>query len=147
MRQIVKPALVETFFQIKTEAPNAAVFAVGYPLLIGGDPCLEAPRFDAGEIADLRVAAGLLNQVIAEAAAIAGVFFVPVAQEFRDHEVCAAGDSWMNPIRILTRNREYGLHPNLEGHLAYARLISQSLENKGIAHPSGFFDSGLPKNP
>jgi len=168
------PALVE---KVKTKvagvytdvvssgrAPNASVFALGYPYLVGGlRNCADTAVFfrtlqlpaglDVDEQQFVRELTDQLNNGLADVAAKVGIHFVPntgpapsLANHFAGHELCGyRDDPWF--VRGLKSAPETG-HPNARGQKAYADVLNALLRTKiDAASPSELNASGLPKNP
>lgn len=148
VRNNVRPALVDTFEELRAAAPNAAVLALGYPWIFGTEFCATTVAFSEQERRDLRIATNFLNQTIAEAAMEAGIHFEAVVGDFATHGVCDTAEPWIIGIQYVAENQHaYNLHPTAEGQLAYARAVSRFLGRHGIYSSDGFFPSGFPKNP
>jgi lysophospholipase L1-like esterase len=148
----VKQAVKAVYQEIRTAAPNAAVVALGYPLLVSGIECsdlniVQDRGFSAEEQAFVRQMADLLNEVMEDAAREAGVHFLEeVATKFSPHEICDVGaNPWLHGV--LLKPSVHSLHPNQAGQAAYAAVVNEFLNRTGIDYANGFFASGLPRNP
>lgn len=139
---------VGMFQEIRTRvAPDASIVAVGYPLLFSPTfnpvslPCL--PGFDAGEKAMVGRLGVQLNQVIEDAAAVAGIQFYDPNTRYTDNDrVCGSsekinsvvlysndGDS---PWNVLTNSyvtvpSRASFHPKESGHALIASDIARML--------------------
>lgn len=132
----LEPRLVQVYKEIRTAAPAADIFAVGYPLLVA-DPaiahCHNAIVY-AGlsyrEKAMIRTLAAQLDDVIAQAATQAGVSYVTqqVEQDFAGHEACTAPKSaeWINEIAGLNDALHDSFHPNAVGYVAFAEAVDNA---------------------
>ena len=135
---------------------NATIVALGYPLIVSG---LECPDLEIGplgikedEQVFIRRWADHLNETLEDAARVAGIHFVRVANpaiptapfSFFGHEVCATNDPW---ILGITAPEKHRFHPNADGQALYANAVNAFLDQKGVGYGPGFFASGLPKNP
>jgi len=121
----------------------------------------------------LRNAATNLNDRIREAASNAGAHYVPVASEFEGHSPCASatGNDWIyglegQSIPGQTTNRTVldlfedsfedfvmasvsfkSFHPNADGYRAYARILSEYIEEAVSLRSFELNEAGLPVNP
>jgi lysophospholipase L1-like esterase len=150
--------------EIRAEADqHATVIILGYPQLFAGKDCNEAEypwsalptpfRISAVEQNWIRDLSKELNKSLKRAADAAGVHFVGVADRFApseaaDHNVCGAGEDWLNGVDLFPY-KAHMFHPNETGHeLGYAAAVQEFLKEKAdLANPDGFFASGMPKNP
>lgn len=132
-------------------APNASVFAMGYPNLTSltlFDPCLlpdillwadPIHPFQPDELLFFRRMGKRLNQMIECSARRAGVHFVPVADYFAGHEYCGPLTDWINgfdnavPLLFGSLKGKEAFHPNKAGQKAYARALRDRLRNLGMA--------------
>jgi hypothetical protein len=146
--------------EIRAAAPKASIVALGYPLLVSGRVCDDLKvkvkgivtllGMSAAEQAFIRTMSDLLNEVLIDAAEVAGIQFVGVASEgslfsFFDHEVCTDNDDpWIHGIMD---EEVFSLHPNGDGQAVYAGALNAFIAQTGVGYEPGFFASGLPKNP
>jgi GDSL-like Lipase/Acylhydrolase family len=140
-------AVVEVYQQIKSKSLNkAAVVATGYPLLVSDTyDCLGEAGINDDEADDIREIAGLLNKQLRIAAKRAGVHFIEVAEAFNGHNVCDPS-SWVMGIQVPFL--VYSFHPTKEGQREYVRLLNDFFLNDArFGYASGFFASGMPRNP
>jgi lysophospholipase L1-like esterase len=143
---------LETFQEIKAATPNAPTIVFGYPILLGGVECPAASvpfavdaKFSTAEQAWMRDINAFMNGVTAQAAALAGVHFVPVADRFEGHGVCGPLDDWINGFLPFD---PYGsFHPTARGQQAYADAGNAYLESIRAGWAPGYFSTGLPRNP
>ena len=157
----VGPLVEATYRDILDIAPDASVFALGYPLLVSGSVCDAVRRkislltfeLSESEQAFLRQTAVSLNSEIAAAAARAGVHFVGVANRFAGHEVCSKAP-WIFGLRTegapwdKTFVKPESFHPTREGQAAYAIALNAYVADK--VHNGWQFcfqSNGLPRNP
>ena len=75
---------------------------------------------------------------------------MPVTSEFLDHEVCGAGEGWINGALGDVLNAppasDRSFHPNEAGHRAYARVLRRYIE-QAVSGDAVLNDAGLPENP
>jgi hypothetical protein len=144
----VKDAVKMLYQETKSAAPNAAVVALGYPLLVSGIECpdLSVPflGFSEEEQQFVREMVDLVNEVLEDAAQEVGIHFLDVATEFSDHEICDS-DPWIHSIKKIPF--VFSIHPTERGQVAYASVLNRFLEQTGVEYAHGFFAGGLPKNP
>ncbi len=135
-----------TYRAIKDQAPNAAVFVLGYPQLFGGEDCPlpESNVFSASERQWMDSLGDGLHQRLAASASAVGVHFVPVALDFGGHGVCSRAN-WIRGINLLSPR--YGwFHPTPKGHVMYAKTLSSNIQTL-IDRGNPVLDTGLPANP
>ena len=106
---------------IRKRAPEAKVFVLGYPHLVGagGTGCesLNDARRDT-----LNDGSDSLNEVIKAAVdKHEGFTFVDVREAFEGHEACTAAP-WINAVRD---NLAESFHPNAEGYRAYEKALTE----------------------
>lgn len=132
----IQPGLVALYRAIKQKTFYARVIVLGYPRLFaesrgsvlldqlcGGD----LTEF-SGEVDYLNDMSDLLNNTVSLAAGEAGAEFVSVTNEFRGHEVCTARPYLNGPSFTRKRLQDHeSFHPNLQGQLAYARIVNRLL--------------------
>ncbi|MEZ4282133.1 MAG: SGNH/GDSL hydrolase family protein [Myxococcota bacterium] len=141
-----------TFQEIRAATPNAPTIVFGYPILMAGVECpaasvpfAEDAKFSAAEQAWMREYNAFVNDVTAQAAALAGVHFVAVADRFAGHEVCGPLDDWINGLMPLDPYASF--HPRLPGVQAYVDAGNAYLESLRTGWAPGYFSTGLPRNP
>ena len=104
--------LDQTYAAIRQAAPNADVYALGYPLLFeetAGCSAWIVPDQNRRKL--LNKVGRALNQSIAQSAANAGFRFVDAQPFFAGHAVCSA-QPWISPIVHLPAP----LHPTADGY-------------------------------
>ncbi|HLZ61395.1 MAG TPA: GDSL-type esterase/lipase family protein [Ktedonosporobacter sp.] len=133
----LKPRLVQIYQELRQAAPGADILALGYPLLVAvpekancHNPIVHL-GLSTAEMAMIRQLAGMLDDVIAQAASEVGVIAVTteVEQAFAGHEACVAnqGDEWLNELAGLTDWLHDSFHPNRRGYEADAEVIKARL--------------------
>jgi len=152
----LRARLEDTYTQILTAAPDAAVFVLNYPHIVDADHnCNEVffllsqmEREFIGQLTDQ------VNTVISQTAEKIGVHAVPAADYFVDHELCGSEDDWFYGIAIPGfagfghRISARSLHPNQKGQFAYADAVNLYMELLRLGGwARGFHDNGLPWNP
>lgn len=85
------PAKLDAAYaQIQAAAPNAKVIQVGYPRAFGeSTSCWAARGVSATEAAALNGVTDHLDRVLGGRAAIAGVTYLSVIEQFTGHDICA----------------------------------------------------------
>ncbi len=148
----------ESFFTTARErtGDNAAVVAMGYPELFDDGialrfGCKEALVFERSERLWLNDRARLFSDLLEGAAAQSGIWFIDVIPEFRDHRVCDGGwndnGEWIVGHETSAKLTGDGsFHPNAMGAVAYARLLSEFLNDR-VAEGGPLTPAGLPLNP
>ncbi|MEU2042318.1 SGNH/GDSL hydrolase family protein [Nocardia niwae] len=105
-------AVTEVYAAIRTAAPKADVYVLGYPRLFDtGGSCTSplTPTLDERRV--LNGATDALNSVLAQRATDAGFRFVDVRAAFAGHGVCSSS-SWINPAASFPAP----LHPTTDGY-------------------------------
>lgn len=130
INQTVYPRLVTTFLGIRGLFPDATVLAYGYPSVLAANRSDCVPGLGTDEVVwAQQTLLPALNQAVADAAAIVGITFMPLADVTRGHEACATDAQgndaeWINHLR--GGDDRYGvlgnesLHPNQHAHRAIA---------------------------
>ncbi|MEV6305639.1 SGNH/GDSL hydrolase family protein [Actinoplanes sp. NPDC051861] len=106
---------------IRKRAPEAKVFVLGYPHLVGagGTGCESLNDARRGALND---GSDSLNESIAAAVGKhEGFTFVDVREAFKGHEACT-GDPWINAVRDTLPE---SFHPNAAGYEAYAKTLAE----------------------
>jgi lysophospholipase L1-like esterase len=149
--------LVPVLRSIRADAPNASVVLLGYPRLFPTDAehqgCAGLTPFNAGEQDWLNGNAAILNQVMSDAAATAGVHFLSALDQFAGHSVCGRNGSWIAGLTAPNLPDVFhgnivgtgSFHPTEDGQtLGYAAALNTFL---AAPSPTGRNDAGLPVNP
>jgi len=148
----------ESFFTTARQrtGDNAAIVAMGYPELFDDGTalrfgCKEALVFERSERLWINGRIRLFGEALAGAAARAGIWYVDVVPEFKDHRVCDGGwndnGEWIVGHETSAKSTGDGsFHPNAMGAEAYARLLSVFLNDR-VAEGGPLTPAGLPANP
>lgn len=117
--------LVTTFTGLRTTFPDAAIVAYGYPSALQPELDCLLPTFTEGERRYLQERfLPALNQAIEDAAATAGITFVPLFDVTVGHEACVSANGeppWINGIRW--DDMVESVHPNQFAHNAMAEFF------------------------
>lgn len=133
----LEPILRETYLQIEAEAPNAALYVIGYPDLLPPNAslahqiaCSLATGITEEGINYLIGNEVLLDEAVSQAASEAGAHFVDPnfkgSHGFLGHDVCALGH-WFNELNLV--DPQYSYHPNKSGQAALAADIKAAIES------------------
>lgn len=143
--------LVQLYGEIKAAAaPNARVYAIGYPQIVEPRPgaiCATNVLFNDAEREMAYDLVTFFNAVIRHAAATADIQFVGVESAFGDHVLCGDGakavngfvrgnDGGVGPFKFVGKE---SYHPNDFGHkLLHERIQTQTnnLTSAEVAEPS-----------
>ena len=110
---------------MKSAAPNARVYAVGYPGLI--PPVVNEDCFiQQAAIEPLRLGLTKLNTAMQQAAKEAQVEFVSTNNAIKGHELCSA-EPWVNGLNLGNPNAS--LHPTAEGQAAVATAVVSAIKS------------------
>lgn len=115
---------------VRTRAPGAEVYLVGYPRLLpdDGTTCARAP-LATGDYAWTNRIGRLLNRSVRLAAERGGAHFVGLAAASAGHDVCAGPAAWVNGDTLrLGVAADY--HPFRRGMRAEARWVYQAITGR-----------------
>ena len=100
------------YTEISGRAPNAQVVVLGYPHIyqLEGDCNV---GLSETKRAAINGSSDVLAEVIAERAGAFGFTFVDGRPAFAGHEICSAGDWWLNSVTFPI---DESYHPNVAGH-------------------------------
>ncbi|WP_243866526.1 SGNH/GDSL hydrolase family protein [Actinophytocola oryzae] len=107
------PARLDAVYtQLRDRAPDAEVVVLGYPhiYVLNGDCTL---GLSETKRAAINGSADVLAEVTSGRAAAYGFTFVDGRTAFSGHEICAAGERWLNSV---TWPVDESYHPNVAGH-------------------------------
>lgn len=121
--QALEPVLVATYESLHAADPNARVFAVGYPSLVGQSAVSGCPLSTQQRAAAI-AGAQALDATIQLAAMQAGVTYVDTFDAFAGHELCTTSP-WVHGIDSI--HPEYSLHPNVSGQWAIAQRVAAAI--------------------
>ncbi len=148
----IQDDVLSTFLEVKQVVPNdTAIFAFGYPRLFPEVPdCIDLALFGSAEAALFNEGADLINDVIAQAAAEAGVHFIDMRNRFDGGHPCTPGissNSYLNWGIALARGQPitHSFHPTQRGQAVYALALAQKISIAADNGPT--YASGLPVNP
>jgi hypothetical protein len=116
---------------IRSRAPRARVFVIGYPEILPttGSGCWPLLPFSAGDLGFLREVESALNTTLAEAAGSAGDTYVDTAGPSTAHDACTSADSrWVEPV--LSTRHTFPLHPSAVGMEGMALTLERSIRSR-----------------
>lgn len=136
LETVTGPNLKAAYREIHSAAPNARIFAIGYPwLLPESGACRPAMRFADGDIAFGREIQALLNEKAEEAVESVGGTFVDMSALSDGHDACASEDvRWIEPAFDAETGRGMGVpgnHPNARGQQAMAGALEAAIRDQG----------------
>jgi lysophospholipase L1-like esterase len=138
----LEQALVGTYLQIEAEAPDAALYVVGYPYLVPAslspsnirNGCSSLPGTEIRDLARVEVT---LDTAIQQAARAVGAHYVDpnrgASADFPDHTLCSSRGVWFYG---LSRVPAYSYHPNVLGQIALFDDLRSSIKRSGVATPT-----------
>lgn len=118
----IKPQIIKAYKELKTSAPYAKIYIVGYPLIFPKEFSLRCKEsflrwVDPALISNL-------NNTIKLAAAEAGVNYVDISNAFEGHEICTA-----DPYAYgRTSEGKGSFHPNSKGHQLIGEIIANQIK-------------------
>jgi lysophospholipase L1-like esterase len=113
---------------IRSRAPRARVFVIGYPEILPttGSGCWPLLPFSGGDLGFLRDVESALNATLAQAAGSAGDTYVDMAGPSTAHNACTSADSrWVEPV--LSSRHTFPLHPSAAGMEGMALTLEDSI--------------------
>ena len=137
--------LVDTYQKLQSSSPDSKIYAVGYPKLFStGGQCNALTGFLLNDKERRFVDEGVvyLNQVIAAAAARAGLKYLDVESSFGEYALC--GTESENAINAMKLGDDISIinqpgwfelfgqesfHPNALGHTLMAQKITESVDS------------------
>ncbi len=115
---------------IRTLAPHARVFVVGYPDIAPptGTGCWPLLPFSMSDLGYLRGVEADLNAILSKEAAAAHDVYVDMAAPSASHNACtAAATRWVEPI--IPSDGTYPLHPSEAGMAGMAGALEQAISS------------------
>ncbi|MFE5922356.1 SGNH/GDSL hydrolase family protein [Streptomyces sp. NPDC056468] len=130
------PKISQVIAEIRSRAPRAKVFMVGYPSLFpdSGVGCTSpSVPIAAGDFAYLRDKTKALNAMIARRAKLAGAKYVDTYTPTIGHDMCRpVGERWIE--NLGPEAPAAPAHPNAQGEQAMATAVNRALSRCGGAH-------------
>jgi lysophospholipase L1-like esterase len=118
-------ALDRTYRMIKSKAPKAKVYVMGYPRLFDEtDPNCGIAGLTIPKRRLLNDGADDLSGIIAARAAAAGFTYVDVRETFQGHGACTS-TPWINPLTVIPPQNSF--HPNTGGYAGYLSAFAAAL--------------------
>ncbi|HWS36931.1 MAG TPA: SGNH/GDSL hydrolase family protein [Actinoplanes sp.] len=114
-------ALDDLYTSIRSKAPNAKVYVLGYPHLVAapGKDGVSCEQLTDAKRKALNEGADSLVELIKGRAETAGFTFVDVREAFRGHEACTK-EPW---IHAADGDLSEAFHPNADGYQAYLKAL------------------------
>ncbi|BBH67353.1 lipase 1 [Actinoplanes sp. OR16] len=120
MENTLPGSLDDLYTKIRTAAPNAKVYVVGYPHLVADPGSGTKCDLNDARRKTLNEASDTLSEVIAAAVTKhPGFTYVDGRIIFAGHEACTK-DPWINAV---ADNVSESFHPNADGYAAYAKAL------------------------
>ena len=120
-------SLARLYGQIRAAAPNAKIFAVGYPRFFPVTPPDQCPTgigttFVKDQMIWIDSEIKSIDETMRVAATAAGVAYVDAYDANRDHELCTAAP-YLNNATLSRSVIASSFHPNAAGQESLARLV------------------------
>jgi len=122
------PKVAADIHAIHTDAPNARVFVVGYPVILpnSGSGCWPVVPIAFGDVPYLRGVEKALNAMLAAVAAANNATFVDTYTASIGHDVCQdPGTKWVEGL--IPTSPAAPFHPNQLGEQGMARQVLAAL--------------------
>ena len=118
--------------QIRSAAPSAKLFVVGYPdILPSGGGCWPEMPFTRSDVSYLRSTEVALNRALANATSANHGTYVDTFAPSENHNACTPESvRWIEPIVPCTLAAP--LHPNAKGEAAMAKIVEQAMRAAGL---------------
>jgi len=126
------PKIAAAIAGIRSRAPAAHVFVVGYPTILPdtGGGCWPSMPVTPTDAAYLRGVHKKLNQMLATQATAAGATYVDLYGPSIGRDACtSASVRWVEPI--FPGNAAAPVHPNAAGMAAFAGIVRTAMINAG----------------
>lgn len=126
--QVAAGELASALTQIRSLAPHARVYVVGYPDLLpgAGGMCAHTLGLTQGDASFLNQEEILLNSTLRRDAQAAGDGYVDTYGPSAGHDACSVPDSrWIEPL--LPASPAAPLHPNAVGEQGMANAVAQAI--------------------
>lgn len=114
---------------IKTKAPDASVFVIGYPSLLpeNSPGCWPVMPYTAGDLPYLIGIEKQLNDMLSQAAAATGATYVDLYGPSLGRDACALpAERWVEPVVLPVLGA--AVHPNLLGVTGMEAVIAGAIE-------------------
>ena len=121
--------LADALAQIKTRAPHAHVYVVGYPDLLpsSGTSCAHTLGITADDVAFLNSEELKLNSMLQQRAAGAGATYVDTYTPSEGHDACSdSATRWIEPL--VPASPAAPLHPNAIGEQGMADAVLHAIK-------------------
>ena len=121
--------LADALAQIKTRAPHAHVYVVGYPDLLpsSGTSCAHTLGITADDVAFLNSEELKLNSMLQQRAADAGATYVDTYTPSAGHDACSdSATRWIEPLAPASPAAP--LHPNALGEQGMADAVLHAIK-------------------
>lgn len=115
-----------TIAAIKGKAPKAEVILVGYLRVSPESKGCDALGGDALDTGGVSTGEKEIDEMLAKAAAGAGITYVSMNGESKGHDACSS-DAWTNGIAPQTLGDGASLHPNADGMAAVATAVEGAI--------------------
>jgi lysophospholipase L1-like esterase len=118
---------------IRSLAPRAKVFVIGYPDIVpaNGSGCWPKLPFSAPDLDYVRTIEADLNDTLSRDAAAAGDRYVDMATPSAAHDACTATDTrWVEPI--IPARGSFPLHPSTIGMAGMAQVLEGDMASAGV---------------
>lgn len=146
--------LVTTYTEVKSSSPQTKLYVIGYPQIAKENGnCAKNVALSNKEIAFSNKLISYLNSVIKKASLEAGVVYIDTEDAFSGRRLCEV-DSNLAAANGLTAGNTSGLpkeiayiignggplaqesyHPNIIGHVMYAKVIQEKTQSFSINMP------------
>lgn len=126
------PKVAAAIQGIRSRAPGADVFVVGYPTILpdSGGGCWPSMPVTPTDAAYLRSVHKKLNQMLAAQAAANGARYVDLYTPSIGRDACTPSSvRWVEPI--FPGNTAAPVHPNARGMEAFAGIVRTAMANAG----------------
>ncbi len=126
------PTIGGVLAQIRSQAPSAVVFVVGYPAILPQNgACWPSMPFETSDALYLTQTEVELNAVLSKEALAYGDTYIDTYTPSIGHNACTSeANRWVEPL--IPASPAYPVHPNAAGEAAMATLLEGAMTSAGL---------------
>ncbi len=133
-----KPNLVRTYKTLKDSAPEARIYAIGYPMFVqsASGTCASNVHLDEDERFFIASATQYFNLIIKSAAKEVGVNFVDIQDILAGTNLCSGATEDVVTVNGITAGNDISLSPVDSGIFKYGLCIVRECVGSETYHPN-----------
>ncbi|MFG1697866.1 SGNH/GDSL hydrolase family protein [Nonomuraea sp. NPDC049309] len=122
----LRPRLLSVISDIRSRAPQARIFVVGYATYAPPNGCYPRVPIIPADADYIRATLMYFNRMLAEQAAAAGAGFIDLQTPSADHSPCASSSRrWIEPY--VPASPAAPFHPNARGMRNFATIVTDAV--------------------